>query len=158
MFYFLMRRRPPRSTRTDTLFPYTTLFRSRVASLPVLGHAFLPRVVAAFCRDFPGISVLLHIRSSEAVKDLVTAGQVDLGFAADEIDLAGVEAQVFAAPEAVCLVPGDHPLAARKTLAPEALADDRLVSPASEGAARGRTARLFAQSNDSRRVGQEEIT
>src|SRR3546814_6888503 len=32
MFFFLMIRRPPRSTRTDTLFPYTTLFRSlRVA-------------------------------------------------------------------------------------------------------------------------------
>src|SRR3546814_16615718 len=28
MIFFLMRRRPPRSTRTDTLFPYTTLFRS----------------------------------------------------------------------------------------------------------------------------------
>src|SRR3546814_4792597 len=28
MFFFLMVRRPPRSTRTDTLFPYTTLFRS----------------------------------------------------------------------------------------------------------------------------------
>src|SRR3546814_14471739 len=28
MFVFLMIRRPPRSTRTDTLFPYTTLFRS----------------------------------------------------------------------------------------------------------------------------------
>src|SRR3546814_17596019 len=27
-FIFLMRRRPPRSTRTDKLFPYTTLFRS----------------------------------------------------------------------------------------------------------------------------------
>src|SRR3546814_1157383 len=27
-FFFLMSRRPPRSTRTDTLFPYTTLFRS----------------------------------------------------------------------------------------------------------------------------------
>src|SRR3546814_12528056 len=27
-FFFLMIRRPPRSTRTDTLFPYTTLFRS----------------------------------------------------------------------------------------------------------------------------------
>src|SRR3546814_18690500 len=27
-FFVLMRRRPPRSTRTDTLFPYTTLFRS----------------------------------------------------------------------------------------------------------------------------------
>src|SRR3546814_10467799 len=30
-FFFFMLRRPPRSTRTDTLFPYTTLFRSIVA-------------------------------------------------------------------------------------------------------------------------------
>src|SRR3546814_14566499 len=29
-FFFLMIRRPPRATRTDTLFPYTTLFRSHV--------------------------------------------------------------------------------------------------------------------------------
>src|SRR3546814_11938428 len=33
IFFFLMIRRPPRSTRTDTLFPYTTLFRS--TSIPV---------------------------------------------------------------------------------------------------------------------------
>src|SRR3546814_9649711 len=30
-----MRRRPPRSTRTDTLFPYTTLFRSQSGAPPV---------------------------------------------------------------------------------------------------------------------------
>src|SRR3546814_16709444 len=30
LFFFLMIRRPPRSTRTDTLFPYTTLFRSDI--------------------------------------------------------------------------------------------------------------------------------
>src|SRR3546814_1437231 len=30
-----MRRRPPRSTRTDTLFPYTTLFRSLALLFPV---------------------------------------------------------------------------------------------------------------------------
>src|SRR3546814_11909600 len=35
VFFFLMIRRPPRSTRTDTLFPYTTLFRSN-CKLPVL--------------------------------------------------------------------------------------------------------------------------
>src|SRR3546814_15446605 len=28
-YFFLIIRRPPRSTRTDTLFPYTTLFRSK---------------------------------------------------------------------------------------------------------------------------------
>src|SRR3546814_1328654 len=35
LFFFLMIRRPPRSTRTDTLFPYTTLFRS-VLNTPLL--------------------------------------------------------------------------------------------------------------------------
>src|SRR3546814_675043 len=30
-----MRRRPPRSTRTDTLFPYTTLFRSPVEAMTI---------------------------------------------------------------------------------------------------------------------------
>src|SRR3546814_1437934 len=34
-----MIRRPPRSTRTDTLFPYTTLFRSRRPGRPVRGRA-----------------------------------------------------------------------------------------------------------------------
>src|SRR3546814_8574224 len=32
-FFVLMILRPPRSTRTDTLFPYTTLFRSRLAGV-----------------------------------------------------------------------------------------------------------------------------
>src|SRR3546814_4881234 len=32
-----MRRRPPRSTRTDTLFPYTTLFRSEIDAHAVAG-------------------------------------------------------------------------------------------------------------------------
>src|SRR3546814_6557110 len=38
VFFFLMIRRPPRSTRTDTLFPYTTLFRSGFAAgMPDVG-------------------------------------------------------------------------------------------------------------------------
>src|SRR3546814_16678332 len=35
--FFLMIRRPPRSTRTDTLFPYTTLFRSSGLDLMFIG-------------------------------------------------------------------------------------------------------------------------
>src|SRR3546814_13095447 len=37
VFFFLMIRRPPRSTRTDTLFPYTTLFRSYLRNQSVDG-------------------------------------------------------------------------------------------------------------------------
>src|SRR3546814_17938648 len=45
-FVFLMIRRPPRSTRTDTLFPYTTLFRSP-GSCPICGMALEPETVTA---------------------------------------------------------------------------------------------------------------
>src|SRR3546814_11800793 len=41
--FFLMIRRPPRSTRTDTLFPYTPFFRS----YPVLGASFQRRAGVA---------------------------------------------------------------------------------------------------------------
>src|SRR3546814_10276335 len=49
-----MIRRPPRSTRTDTLFPYTTLFRSAVLDLrciaPGRGELFRRHAI----RDIPG--------------------------------------------------------------------------------------------------------
>src|SRR3546814_14786709 len=53
VFFFLMIRRPPRSTRTDTLFPYTTLFRS--AGHPGNGRTLTPSEALARaprCRAF----------------------------------------------------------------------------------------------------------
>src|SRR3546814_15705092 len=35
-FFFLIIRRPPRSTRTDPLCPYTTLYRSGLQDLPIV--------------------------------------------------------------------------------------------------------------------------
>src|SRR3546814_15360190 len=43
IIFFLMIRRPPRSTRTDTLFPYTTLFRSGILPPAAPGPAFALR-------------------------------------------------------------------------------------------------------------------
>src|SRR3546814_13756611 len=51
-FVFLMIRRPPRSTRTDTLFPYTTLFRSRPWQiLPGSLHAAAENAVDPHCQN-----------------------------------------------------------------------------------------------------------
>src|SRR3546814_3810524 len=46
-FFFVLIRRPPRSTRTDTLFPYTTLFRSRA----VTGFLFAGDFLGLTARD-----------------------------------------------------------------------------------------------------------
>src|SRR3546814_7685191 len=71
-FFFLIIRRPPRSTRTDTLLPYTTLFRSvgeqhiRHGCLPSL-H---PRLLAAGMR---GSSVRDGRRSASADRSPLSA-------------------------------------------------------------------------------------
>src|SRR3546814_3219798 len=50
VLFFLMIRRPPRSTRTDTLFPYTTLFRSRAEAWPTIRATSSPASCAARSR------------------------------------------------------------------------------------------------------------
>src|SRR3546814_7801522 len=60
IFFFLMILRPPRSTRTDTLFPYTTLFRSEAQPrrLLVIGGGPLGCELAQVFRRF-GSSVII---------------------------------------------------------------------------------------------------
>src|SRR3546814_7279315 len=73
-----MIRRPPRSTRTDTLFPYTTLFRSGQQGDHELGAAFQSQCHHAVVADALGAQIL-----AEAVGLLVqfTVSQGDLAVA-----------------------------------------------------------------------------
>src|SRR3546814_2852678 len=68
MFFFLMTRRPPRSTRTDTLFPYTTLFRS------ALGHG--NRTGIAHREAFAGDAVEIGLALNRAVEHRIADDDV----------------------------------------------------------------------------------
>src|SRR3546814_9407534 len=59
MFFFLMIRRPPRSTRTDTLFPYTTLFRSFLTPFGHHNNAVVMGAAGYRFRDFPALGLPL---------------------------------------------------------------------------------------------------
>src|SRR3546814_20387350 len=83
LFFVLMIRRPPRSTLTDTLFPYTTLFRS-IYSVGHDGTGF------AFDCESPRHDVLLHPYALATRP--VTNGEW-LEFMADEIGRAHAELQ-----------------------------------------------------------------
>src|SRR3546814_18909413 len=75
MFFFLMIRRPPRSTRTDTLFPYTTLFRSDaiggVVGQAVAGDRRPRRRAEALQPDL----IALHRNGEIAPRELDAAAQ-----------------------------------------------------------------------------------
>src|SRR3546814_11824134 len=70
-----MRRRPPRSTRTDTLFPYTTLFRSvreggdliNARTVETGGPAIVLRGVKIYERNGGVLSSILSADSGRAV-------------------------------------------------------------------------------------------
>src|SRR3546814_6225972 len=74
VFFFLMIRRPPRSTRTDTLFPYTTLFRSarQTSGTSTSGWAtFISSTFQDSVRPWRGGSTaLLPFRSEEHTSEL----------------------------------------------------------------------------------------
>src|SRR3546814_695840 len=90
LFFFLMIRRPPRSTRTDTLFPDTTLFRSRnlIRYVPALdtGHPMAER--DQLLRALKQVLKLRGMRYSDlarglgvsepTVKRLLSTGRIDL--------------------------------------------------------------------------------
>src|SRR3546814_1851169 len=78
-----MIRRPPRSTRTDTLFPYTTLFRSIGAAEDddgnpiegfadgIVGHTFPAKIVRVATKDDPSTKFSrLRLRSEEHTSEL----------------------------------------------------------------------------------------
>src|SRR3546814_20439579 len=68
LFFLCMIRRPPRSTRTDTLFPYTTLFRSHQVAGRV-GEQVEQREAGLAAVDDPRCLVAL-LRSEEHTSEL----------------------------------------------------------------------------------------
>src|SRR3546814_1075192 len=76
--FFLMIRRPPRSTRTDTLFPYTTLFRSLAlrfcSRLRSIDSRYPVTTIesSAPCAAWPvcGCAVCAYARSEEHTSEL----------------------------------------------------------------------------------------
>src|SRR3546814_1693051 len=70
--FFLMIRRPPRSTRTDTLFPYTTLFRSGARAVAALSSpaVFIPASVRPARHREPSTGVVGPPRSEEHTSEL----------------------------------------------------------------------------------------
>src|SRR3546814_7206051 len=77
-----MIRLPPRATRTDTLFPYTTLFRSADVGFLIrrelrAGHDFQGEVVEAVLHDLEAAHaghVLEHVREELAGQDVAVGG------------------------------------------------------------------------------------
>ncbi|GGE53400.1 LysR family transcriptional regulator [Agaricicola taiwanensis] len=114
----------------------------RVASLAALGSTLVPRAIRLFRDKFPTSVVTLNVMSSSAVRNHVADGEFDIGLAADEVDLTGVDHQVFGGFAAVCAIPRGHALAERSVIGPRDLDGVDYIALSPEDRARLRLAKI----------------
>lgn len=110
----------------------------KIASLAALGAELVPRAIHAFLQTNPKIKVTLQVLASASVRNMVVDGQFDIGLAADEADLSGLDSQAFGSFPALCAIPAGHPLATRQVIRPLDLVGQRLIGLSPEDRARHR--------------------
>jgi len=117
----------------------------RIASLSALGSTLVPRAIRTFRKSHPNVAITLQVLLSSSVRELVANQQFDIGLAADEVDLAGVEHRMFQSSRAVCAIPPGHPLAAKDVIRPADLHEVPFIALSPEDRARARLTAALEQ-------------
>ncbi|WP_323795678.1 LysR substrate-binding domain-containing protein [Nisaea sp.] len=108
----------------------------RIATLSALSTNIVPRALVRFRKRHPDVSITLQTHMSSTVKELVAAGQFDLGLAADEIDVSGVEAQTLSTFRGAIALPDGHPLCRKANLEALDLNDQDFIALSPEDTTR----------------------
>ncbi|MDW9570860.1 LysR family transcriptional regulator [Sinorhizobium meliloti] len=108
----------------------------RLASLSALSTNVVPKALFEFQKRHPQVAITFQARMSSVVKDLVASGQFDIGVAADEIDLAGVDAQPFRNYRTAIALPVNHRLTERSIISPQDLHGEPFIALAPEDTTR----------------------
>lgn len=119
----------------------------RIASLAAMGSTLVPHALRLFRQAHPSIAVTLQVAGSSTVRELVVSSRFDIGLAADEIDVAGLEHQLFATPKAVCAMPAGHRLCEREVVTPADLGGEEFIALSPEDTVRRKLEKIFQASN-----------
>ena len=99
----------------------------RLGSIGAPAFHFLPRTISTFATEHENAEVRLLVRSSTRITYLVGNGQTDIGFVEAPVTAPSVKVTRISLP-CVCILRKDDPLADKSVLAPEHLADRRIIS------------------------------
>ncbi|MGL4443966.1 MAG: LysR substrate-binding domain-containing protein, partial [Alsobacter sp.] len=124
----------------------------RIAALPTFNVGFLPRLVAAYMKDKPGLDIAIYGSISSQVVDWVATGFCDIGFAQYPLDFPHIDAEQLPSVAAVAVVPEGHRLAEKAVIEPLDFVGEPFVSLAGSTQWRYRTDALFSAARVTRQI------
>lgn len=90
----------------------------RLVAFPPLALRFLPQAISTFRQRHPDVRITLNVRGSSYIPDWIASQQADLGFTSFTSAVAGISVTSLMSGPAVCVLPQDHPLAAKRVIGP----------------------------------------
>jgi len=99
-----------------------------LATSPTLVNTLVPRAVTALRQGQPQASVSIHATSTRLAVDMVARREADVGIVYGPVDHPEVDITPLGRSTLVCVMPSDHPLAAREVVRANDLAPYPLIA------------------------------
>ena len=99
----------------------------RIGSTPTLAAGLLPRVIAPFMQQHPGIYINLQTHGTPQLKEYLSQGLLDFVLTTGHIEHSDVITTPLLQTHAVCLLPREHALAGCLVLGSDQLRTQRLI-------------------------------
>jgi DNA-binding transcriptional LysR family regulator len=115
-----------------------------IGVMPALSGSFVQQVVTAFLQLHPGTYCAIESRSSQWITESLVDRKLDIGFVSARMQNPYAVSEPLVEHPVVCIMPSDHPLAARRVIVPEDLAAIPFVSFDPESSTGQRIAAMFA--------------
>jgi DNA-binding transcriptional LysR family regulator len=121
--------------------------RLRIACLPALAHALVPRALVHLAQTHPGLAVSVHPMESPWLEQAMSEQRFDLGLSETGDAPAGVDLQPLLKVKEVAVLPRGHRLCRKTQLQPRDFAGERFVSLAAGDPYRSAIDEMFERAN-----------
>ncbi len=101
--------------------------RVRVGYMSFSAPELMPRTVARFERAYPGVRVELRYLHTQRQKEALANDEIDIGFLIGPYENADYHSITLGVDSLYLLMPSGHPLLAETRIAPEVIAEQRLI-------------------------------
>lgn len=122
----------------------------RLITAATIGHTLVADALAEFSRENPQVDILMDMSSN--VGPDVLAANVDIGFSVTQFQHPALRIEPLLHASSVCVVPRDHPLAARSRIGPKDLEGEEFISFSRDSRMRHITDGVFEQHRVSRKM------